>query len=40
VKTLHEETMSKVNGVLTPEQRTELKEKLVVAKTRAPASNY
>lgn len=40
MKTLHDDTMSKVNGVLTADQRTELKEKLAAAKAKAPASNY
>ena len=40
MKELHTGTMSKVNEVLTPEQRTQLKEKLEAAKSKAPASNY
>ena len=40
MKELHTGTMSKVNEVLTPEQRTQLKEKLEAAKPKAPASNY
>ena len=38
MKELHAGIMSKVNEVLTPEQRTQLKEKLEAAKTRP--SNY
>jgi periplasmic protein CpxP/Spy len=38
MKALREDTLSKVNGVLTPEQQTQLKEKLEAAKAaRAPA---
>lgn len=40
MKELHTGTMAKVNDVLTPEQRTQLKEKLEAAKPKAPASNY
>jgi|SRR3974377_163630 len=40
MKELHTGTMAKVNDVLTPEQRTQLKEKLEAAKAKAPASNY
>jgi Spy/CpxP family protein refolding chaperone len=40
MKELHIGTMSKVNEVLTPEQRTQLKEKLEAAKAKPPASNY
>lgn len=40
MKELHTDTMAKVNEVLTPEQRTQLKEKLEAAKTKTPASNY
>ena len=40
MKELHTGTMAKVNEVLTPEQRTQLKEKLEAAKPNAPASNY
>jgi len=40
MKELHTGTMAKVNEVLTPEQRTQLKEKLEAAKPKAPASNY
>jgi Spy/CpxP family protein refolding chaperone len=40
MKELHTSTMAKVNEVLTPEQRTQLKEKLEAAKPKAPASNY
>lgn len=40
MRELHTGTMSKVNEVLTPEQRTQLKEKLEAAKPKAPASNY
>ena len=39
MKTLREDTMSKVNDVLTPDQRTQLKEKLEAAK-KAPDANY
>lgn len=38
MKELHADTLAKVNEVLTPEQRTQLKEKLEAAKTRP--SNY
>lgn len=38
MKELHTDTFAKVNEVLTPEQRTQLKEKLEAAKTRP--SNY
>jgi Spy/CpxP family protein refolding chaperone len=40
MKELHAGIMSKVNEVLTPEQRTQLKEKLEAAKAKTPASNY
>ena len=40
MKELHAGIMSKVNEVLTPDQRTQLKEKLETAKARPPASNY
>ena len=40
MKELHTGTMAKVNEVLTPEQRTQLKEKLESAKAKTPASNY
>ena len=40
MKELHTGTMAKVNEVLTPEQRTQLKEKLEAAKAKTPASNY
>lgn len=40
MKELHTGTMAKVNEVLTPEQRTQLKEKLEAARPKAPASNY
>jgi len=40
MKELHTGTMAKVNEVLTPEQRTQLKEKLEALKPKAPASNY
>src|SRR6516164_11367262 len=40
MKELHTGTMAKVNEVLTPEQRAQLKEKLEAAKPKAPASNY
>jgi Spy/CpxP family protein refolding chaperone len=40
MKELHSGTMAKVNEVLTPDQRTQLKEKLETAKTKPPASNY
>ena len=40
MKELHVGTMSKVNEVLTPEQRAQLKEKLEAAKAKTPASNY
>jgi len=36
MKTLHQDTMSKVNEVLTPDQRTQLKEKMAAAKAKAP----
>jgi Spy/CpxP family protein refolding chaperone len=38
MKALHQDTMAKVNDVLTPDQRTQLKEKLEAAK-KAPDSN-
>ena len=37
MKSLHEDTLSKVNDVLTPDQRTQLKEKLAAAKTKNPS---
>jgi periplasmic protein CpxP/Spy len=38
MKALREDTLSKVNGVLTPEQQTQLKEKMEAAKAaKAPA---
>ena len=40
MRELHTGTMAKVNEVLTPEQRTQLKEKLESAKAKTPASNY
>jgi len=40
MKELHTGVASKVNEVLTPEQRTQLKEKLEAAKAKTPASNY
>jgi len=40
MKELHTGTMAKVNEVLTPEQRTQLREKLEAAKPKTPASNY
>ena len=40
MKELHAGIMSKVNEVLTPEQRAQLKEKLEAAKAKTPASNY
>lgn len=36
MKALHEDTMAKVNEVLTPDQRAQLKEKLESAKTKSP----
>jgi len=36
MKSLHEDTMSKVNEVLTPDQRTQLKEKLAASKANNP----
>jgi periplasmic protein CpxP/Spy len=36
MKSLHEDTMSKVNDVLTPDQRTQLKEKLAASKAKNP----
>ena len=39
MKALHQDIMSKVNDVLTPDQRTQLKERLEAAK-KAPESNY
>jgi len=36
MKDLHADTKAKVNGVLTPEQQTQLKEKLEAAKAKAP----
>jgi periplasmic protein CpxP/Spy len=36
MKSLHEDTMSKVNDVLTPDQRTQLKEKLAANKAKNP----
>jgi Spy/CpxP family protein refolding chaperone len=38
MKGLHEETRTKVNEVLTPEQRTELKGKMEAVKAKAPAA--
>jgi len=40
MRELHTGTMAKINEVLTPEQRTQLKEKLESAKAKPPASNY
>jgi len=40
MKSLREDTMGKINEVLTPDQRNQLKEKLSAAKAKAPASNY
>lgn len=40
MKSLHEDTMGKINEVLTPDQRNQLKERLAAAKAKAPASNY
>jgi len=37
MKELHEGTLAKVNGVLTPDQQTELKSKLEAARTKPPA---
>jgi Spy/CpxP family protein refolding chaperone len=37
MKELHEGTLAKVNGVLTPDQQTELKTKMEAAKTKPPA---
>src|SRR6266852_5346070 len=37
MKELHSATMAKLNGVLTPEQQTELKTKMEAAKTKPPA---
>jgi periplasmic protein CpxP/Spy len=36
MKSLHEDTMSKVNDVLTPDQRTQLKEKMAANKAKNP----
>jgi Spy/CpxP family protein refolding chaperone len=36
MKSLHEDTLSKVNEVLTPDQQTQLKEKLAAAKSKKP----
>jgi periplasmic protein CpxP/Spy len=36
MKALHQDTMSKVNNILTPEQRDELKSKLAAAKAKNP----
>jgi periplasmic protein CpxP/Spy len=36
MKSLHEDIISKVNDVLTPDQRTQLKEKLAAAKAKNP----
>jgi periplasmic protein CpxP/Spy len=36
MKSLHEDIMSKVNDVLTPDQRTQLKEKLAASKAKNP----
>ncbi len=37
MKELHEGTLAKVNGVLTPDQQTELKSKLEAARTKPPS---
>jgi Spy/CpxP family protein refolding chaperone len=37
MKELHEGTLAKVNGVLTPEQQTELKSKMEAARAKPPA---
>jgi periplasmic protein CpxP/Spy len=37
MKALHDDTMSKVNDVLTPDQRTQLKEKLAAAHAKNPS---
>ena len=37
MKELHAGTLAKVNGVLTPDQRTELKSKLDAAKAKPPS---
>jgi Spy/CpxP family protein refolding chaperone len=37
MKELHEDTLAKVNGVLTPDQQTELKTKMEAGKTKPPA---
>jgi Spy/CpxP family protein refolding chaperone len=39
MKELHEGTLAKVNGVLTPDQQTELKSKLEAARTKPPAQS-
>jgi Spy/CpxP family protein refolding chaperone len=36
LKELHESTIAKVNGVLTPDQQTELKSKIEAAKSKPP----
>jgi periplasmic protein CpxP/Spy len=36
MKALHDDTMSKVNDVLTPDQRTQLKDKLAAAHAKNP----
>jgi len=36
MKSLHEDTLSKVNDVLTPDQQTQLKEKLAASKAKNP----
>ena len=37
MKELHEGTLAKLNGVLTPEQQTELKSKMETARAKQPA---
>jgi Spy/CpxP family protein refolding chaperone len=37
MKELHEGTLAKLNGVLTPEQQTELKSKMEAARAKQPA---
>ena len=37
MKELHEGTLAKLNGVLTPDQQTELKTKMEAGKTKPPA---
>jgi Spy/CpxP family protein refolding chaperone len=39
MKELHEGTLAKVNGVLTPDQQTELKSKLEAARTKPPSQS-